>query len=295
MDRLTAAKVFVDVATSGSFTATADRLEMSRPMVTRYIEAMESWLNARLLHRTTRKVSLTTAGEDCLEEVKLWLKQAESLGDLANTGGELSGTIRLATSMSFGYSQVVPVIQQFLALHPKVSIDVDLQDSVTDLTDSQIDIAIRIASTPDPSLIGKPIALCESVIVASPHYLANSEPISTPGDLTQHSCLGYKNFQQHVWHLTKADLQQSVEVSCRLTANEATTLLNAALCHGGLAMQPTYLVSQYLKNGQLKQVLPDWKPDDMTVYVLYSSRKHMRPAVRALIDYLSDYFATSRW
>lgn len=295
MDRLTAAKVFVDVATSGSFTATADRLEMSRPMVTRYIEAMESWLNARLLHRTTRKVSLTTAGEDCLEEVKLWLKQAESLGDLANTGGELSGTIRLATSMSFGYSQVVPVIQQFLALHPKVSIDVDLQDSVTDLTDSQIDIAIRIASTPDPSLIGKPIALCESVIVASPHYLANSEPISTPGDLTQHTCLGYKNFQQHVWHLTKADIQQSVEVSCRLTANEATTLLNAALCHGGLAMQPTYLVSQYLKNGQLEQVLPDWKPDDMTVYVLYSSRKHMRPAVRALIDYLSDYFATSRW
>lgn len=295
MDRLTAAKVFVDVATSGSFTATADRLEMSRPMVTRYIEAMESWLNARLLHRTTRKVSLTTAGEDCLEEVKLWLKQAESLGDLANTGGELSGTIRLATSMSFGYSQVVPVIQQFLALHPKVSIDVDLQDSVTDLTDSQIDIAIRIASTPDPSLIGKPIALCESVIVASPHYLANSEPISTPGDLTHHACLGYKNFQQHVWHLTKADLQQSVEVSCRLTANEATTLLNAALCHGGLAMQPTYLVSQYLKNGQLKQVLPDWKPDDMTVYVLYSSRKHMRPAVRGLIDYLSDYFATSRW
>jgi len=295
MDRLTAAKVFVDVATSGSFTATADRLEMSRPMVTRYIEAMESWLNARLLHRTTRKVSLTTAGEDCLEEVKLWLKQAESLGDLANTGGELSGTIRLATSMSFGYSQVVPVIQQFLAVHPKVSIDVDLQDSVTDLTDSQIDIAIRIASTPDPSLIGKPIALCESVIVASPHYLANSEPISTPGDLTQHCCLGYKNFQQHVWHLTKADLQQSVEVCCRLTANEATTLLNAALCHGGLAMQPTYLVSQYLKNGQLKQVLPDWKPDDMTVYVLYSSRKHMRPAVRALIDYLSDYFSTSRW
>lgn len=295
MDRLTAAKVFVDVATSGSFTATADRLEMSRPMVTRYIEAMESWLNARLLHRTTRKVSLTTAGEDCLEEVKLWLKQAESLGDLANTSGELSGTIRLATSMSFGYSQVVPVIQQFLAVHSKVSIDVDLQDSVTDLTDSQIDIAIRIASTPDPSLIGKPIALCESVIVASPHYLANSEAITTPSDLTQHTCLGYKNFQQHVWHLTKADLQQSVEVSCRLTANEATTLLNAALCHGGLAMQPTYLVSQFLKNGQLKQVLPDWKPDDMTVYVLYSSRKHMRPAVRALIDYLSDYFATSRW
>ncbi|WP_375750454.1 LysR family transcriptional regulator [Vibrio sp. HN007] len=295
MDRLTAAKVFVDVATTGSFTATADRLEMSRPMVTRYIETMESWLSTRLLHRTTRKVSLTTAGEACLAEVKQWLRQAENLSGLADTSGELSGTVRLATSMSFGYSQLLPAVQKFMALHPKVNIDIDLQDSVADLTERQIDLAIRIASAPEPSLIGKPISVCESVIVASPQYLANRSTILKPGDLAEHACLGYKNFQQHIWHLTKGSSQQSIEVSCRLTANEATTLLHAALNSAGLAIQPTYLVNQYIKSGQLQYVLPDWKPDDLTIYVLYSSRKHMAQTVRALIDYLSDYFSSARW
>lgn len=295
MDRLIAAKVFVDIATTGSFTATAARLDMSRPMVTRYLEAMEGWLKTRLLHRTTRKVSLTTAGEACLEEVKQWLRQADSLSGLADSNDTLSGTIRLATSMSFGYSQLVPALQTFMALHPKVNIDIDLQDSVANLTEKQIDLAIRIASVPDPSLIGKPIAVCDSVIVASPQYLMSGSNILEPSDLTDHTCLGYKNFQQHVWHLTKNGSQQSVEVNCRLTANEATTILYAALCGAGLAIQPTYLVSQHLKSGQLQQVLPDWKPDDLTIYVLYASRKYMSPAVRALIDYLSDYFSKTRW
>ncbi|MCG9759822.1 MULTISPECIES: LysR family transcriptional regulator [Pseudoalteromonas] len=295
MDRLIAAKVFADVAITGSFTATADRLDMSRPMVTRYIEAMESWLNIRLLHRTTRKVSLTTAGESCLEEVRQWLRQADTITGLADTSGKLSGTVRLATSMSFGFSQLVPAIQQFMSAHPDVNIDIDLQDSVADLTESQIDLAIRIASAPDPSLIGKSIAVCSSVIVASPQYLANASEIKKPDDLAEHLCLGYKNFQQHIWHLRKGNSQQSVAVNCRLTANEATALLHATLNGAGLAIQPTYLVNRYIKSGELKLVLPDWKPNDMNIYVLYSSRKYMSPTVRALIDYLSLYFARTPW
>ncbi|MEQ2355446.1 LysR family transcriptional regulator [Pseudoalteromonas piscicida] len=295
MDKLIAAKVFADVAITGSFTATADRLDMSRPMVTRYIEAMESWLNIRLLHRTTRRVSLTTAGESCLEEVRQWLRQADTITGLANTSGKLSGTVRLATSMSFGFSQLVPAIQQFMSAHPDVNIDIDLQDSVADLTESQIDLAIRIASAPDPSLIGKSIAVCDSVIVASPQYLENASEIKKPDDLAEHLCLGYKNFQQHIWHLCKGGSQQSVAVNCRLTANEATALLHAALSGAGLAIQPTYLVNRYIKSGELKPVLPDWKPSDMNIYVLYSSRKYMSPTVRALIDYLSHYFASTPW
>jgi DNA-binding transcriptional LysR family regulator len=125
-------------------------------------------LSDGLLHRTTRKVSLTTAGEACLEEVKQWLRQADSQSDLADSNGDLPGTIRLAASMSFGYSQLVPALQSFMASHPKVNIYIDLQDSVADLTERQIDLAISIASVPDSSLMGKPIAVCNSVIVASP-------------------------------------------------------------------------------------------------------------------------------
>lgn len=295
MDKLTAAKVFVDVAQSGSFTATAERLEMSRPMVTRYVEAMEKWLNVRLLHRTTRKVTLTTTGERCLREVEKWLEQAEELTVLVDDNKELSGMVRVATSMSFGFSQLVPALLSFMATHPKVHIDVDLQDSVADLAERQIDLAIRIASNPEPSLIGKPIAVCESVLVASPSYITSNEPITAPEDLNGHSCLGYKNFQQHVWHLTKGTEQKSVNVKCRLTANEATTLLHAALLGGGIAIQPTYLVSKHIESGALLPVLSDWKPSTLTIYALYSSRKHQSSTIRALIDYLQDYFKNNPW
>lgn len=295
MDRLIAAKVFVDVAYTRSFTNTAERLEMSRPMVTRYIEAMEDWLQTRLLHRTTRKISLTTTGEACLKQVEIWLEQAEGLSTLAKPSDELSGSIRLAVSMSFGFSQLMPAVHEFMQRHPKVSIDIDLQDSVTDLVEQRIDLAIRIASAPDPSLIGKPIAVCESVLVASPDYLAGKPAVRVPSDLVGHDCLGYKNFGRHVWHLSKKERFESVDIECRLTANEATALLHAALCGAGISLQPTYLVNDYIKAGQLETLLPDWKPNDMKVYALYSSRKHLLPTVRALIDFLEDYFRRNAW
>jgi DNA-binding transcriptional LysR family regulator len=295
MDKLTAAKVFVDVAYSGSFSATAEKLEMSRPMVTRYVEAMEGWLQTRLLHRTTRKISLTTLGETCLKDVELWLEQAEELVSITNLSDELSGTIRVAVSMSFGFSQLVPAIKDFMNRHPKVNIDIDLEDSVADLIEQRIDLAIRIASNPDPSLIGKPIGICESVLVASPDYLSKTNAINHPRDLVEHDCLGYKNFERHVWHLFQKDSFESIDIRCKLTANEATTLQHAALHGMGIALQPTYLVSEDLKQGRLQHVLPDWKPISLKIYALYSSRKHLSPAVRSLIDYLEKYYVSHSW
>ena len=295
MDRVTAAKVFVDVAYSGSFTATSDRLSISRSMVTRYVEEMENWLETRLLHRTTRKVSLTSAGEACLGKIEKWLEQSEEIVSTSAVNGELFGKIRVASSMSFGFAQLVPAVKGFMEKHPKVSIDLDLQDSVADLIESRIDLAIRIASSPDPSLIGQPIALCESVLVASPEYLANNTPILEPQDLMFQDCLGYKNFEQNVWHLSQGDMFESVEVKCRLTANEATALLHASLLGIGISLQPTYLATEYIKSGELVAVLPDWQPNTLTTYALYSSRKHLSPTVRALIDYLKDYFSPLPW
>lgn len=299
MDRVIAAKVFIDVAQSRSFSRTADRLNMSRPMVTRYIEAMEDWLKIRLLHRTTRKISLTSAGEACLKDVELWLEQADSLSALANTSDELSGLVRITSSMSFGFSQLMPAIQDFMAQHPKVHIDMDLEDSAADLTEKSIDLAIRIASNPDPSLIGKPIAVCESVLVASPTYLETVRKtvgdILHPQDLVNHECLGYKNLERHIWHLSQNDQFESVSLDCRLSVNEATALLHATLNGMGVCLQPTYLASRYINHGSLCHVLPEWKPKDLIIYALYSSRKHLSPNVRALIDHLESYFAEHPW
>ncbi|MGO2323598.1 LysR family transcriptional regulator [Vibrio casei] len=295
MDKVTAAKVFIDIAQTGSFTTTAERLEMSRPMVTRYIEAIEAWFNTRLLHRTTRKVSLTTAGEQCLSDIEQWVDDAEKMLNAIKPNHELNGKIRIASSMSFGHARLISAITDFMAQHPSVEIDIDLQDTTTDLINNRIDLAIRIAFSPDPALIGKPIAKCFSALVASEHYLSQHNPITEPNDLSLHSCLGYKNFDHHVWHLQQQEDMRSVEVNCRLTANDATILMQAALKNAGITMQPTYLVKPYLARGELIQVLPHWGLQEMDIYVLYPSRKHLSPTVRALIDFLSDYFLQHPW
>jgi len=295
MDRITAAQVFVDVARSGSFTATADRLSMSRAMVTRYVEAMESWFDARLLHRTTRKVTLTTLGEQCLEEVENWLNTAFELASKIKPAKELSDSIKIATSMSFAYAQLMKPISQFMQLHPKIKIDIDVQDNTTDLINSRIDLAIRIASSPDLSLIGKPIAKCRSVMVASESYLQSMPKISRPEDLREHLCVSHSNFERQVWHLSQGSEHKAIPINSRLTVNDATVLLDAVKLGAGISMQPTYLTQQLINDKKLISVLPDWSANEMHVYALYSSRKFLSPTVRALIDYLSEYFEQYPW
>ncbi|MBV7298051.1 LysR family transcriptional regulator [Enterovibrio paralichthyis] len=290
MDKLTAAKVLLDVAQTESFTATADRLEMSRPMVTRYVEAMENWLGARLLNRTTRKVSLTNMGKQVLPDMQRWVEQALHLEESLMPGEALSGFIRVSTSMSFGFSQLMPALHEFRQRHPGVIIDIDSQDRAVDLVTERVDLAIRTASNPDPSLIGRPLAPCESMLVASPTYLASRAPINTPDDLREHACLGYKNFGRHEWHFTKGHEKQSIEVNCPITGNEATVLLHGSLAGMGISMQPTYLVEEWVKKGKLEVVLPQWQLNTLTIYLLYASRKHLSRPVRALIDFLVGYF-----
>lgn len=295
MDRITAAQVFVDVSHSGSFTATAQRLEMSRSMVTRHIEAMEQWLGVRLFHRTTRKVTLTTRGEQCLKDIEPWLTTAEQFESNLKATNQLSGSIKIASSMSFGHTQLVAAICQFMRLHPQIAVDIDLGDSPIDLVEHRIDLAIRIASAPDDALIGKPIALCRSVLVASPAYVRDTPTINCPEDLMAHQCLGYANFERSIWHLTRDNQRQSIEINGNLTANEATTLFEATKAGAGISMQPTYMVANAIRNGQLVNILPDWTPKSMDIYALYSSRKFLSPTVRALIDFLESYFQAHPW
>ena len=297
MDRLKAARVFIDVAQSGSFTVTADRLSMSRPMVTRYIESMEEWLNVRLLHRTTRKVTLTSAGENCLKQVESWLLAGEELADISHSGSSdsLKGRIKVSTSMSFGFSQLIPATKLFMDQYPDVIVEINVEDTVTDLVEQQIDLAIRISSNPDPSLVGKPVADCHSVLVASPQYIAEHAKIVKPRDLLNHKCLGYKHFEQNVWHLSYGKQHESIEIKPCLSANEATVLLHAAKSGMGVTLQPTYLVSSEIESGSLVRVLPDWQPSKLKIYALYSSRKYLSRAVRAYIDFISEYFSKHRW
>ena len=296
MDRLSAMRVFAEVATSGSFSATADKLDMSRAMVTRYVGEMEDWLQARLLHRTTRRVTLTDAGEQALRRSQQMLELASTVEEETASGGEtLRGQLRLTSSMSFGHAHLAAALADFLQLHPQLKVDLNVGDGALNLVEARIDLAVRITHEPDPLLIARPLALCESVLVAAPHYLAQHGTPHTPQDLQQHRCLAYANFGKSVWQLHRGDEQMAVGVPSQFSANEATVLLQAALAGGGVAMQPTYMARPYLDNGSLVALLPDWHLPSMTVYALYPSRRHLSPAVRALLDFLVERFRTLPW
>lgn len=296
MDRVTAMRVFADVATSGSFSASAERLEMSRAMVTRYVAEMEQWLGARLLQRTTRRVTLTDAGEQALRRcLQMLALVAEVEDEVAPADGGLRGQLRLTSSMSFGHAHLAPALAEFLAQHPLLKLDLNVGDAALNLVEARIDLAIRISSEPDPALIARPLARCDSLLVASPAYLVVAGTPQTPAELAGHRCLGHSNVGRSSWQLQRGEVRETVSVATRFTANDATVLLHAALADGGISLQPSYLAGPLLRDGRLQQVLPDWQPPAMTIYALYPSRRHLSPAVRALLDFLVAWFSRQHW
>ena len=296
MDRLTAMQVFVDVAQSGSFTATAEKLDMSRAMVTRYVAELEQWLGARLLQRTTRSVTLTDAGESCLRRGQQMLALMENVEEeTSRHDGALRGQLRVTCSMSFAYAQMAAAIADFLVMHPQLKIDLNASEGALNLVEARIDLAIRISAEPDPALIGRVLAPCASVLVASAAYLAQHGAPQQPADLAAHRCLSYANFGKSVWKLQRGEEQTAVSVASHFSANEATALLQAVRAGAGIALQPTYLANPLVADGHLQVVLPEWQLPEMSIYALYPSRKHLSAAVRLLLDFLAQRFATVPW
>jgi len=296
MDRLTALKVFSEVANSGSFTATADKLDMSRAMVTRYVEDLESWLGARLLQRTTRRVTLTDAGERCLSHGQQMLSLMEDmLEETVWPEGQLRGQLRLTCSLSFAYAQLAAALTEFMHIHPGLKVDLNVSDGALNLVDARMDLAIRISSDPDPMLISRPLAACHSVLVATPAYLAGAGIPQVPEDLMQHRCLSHSSFGKSAWIFQRAGQSEEIPVVSYLTVNDATTLMQAALADGGIVMLPVYLVNSAIRDGQLTTVLEDWKLPAFTICALYPSRRHLSPAVRSLLDFLVQRFASLNW
>jgi DNA-binding transcriptional LysR family regulator len=296
MDRLTAMPGFVEVAHSGSFSATADKLDMSRAMVTRYVGALEQWLGARLLQRTTRSVTLTDAGESCLRRSQQMLALMDDVEEeTSRHDGALRGQLRITCSVSFAYAQLAAAVVDFLQLHPELKIDLNASEGALNLVEARSDLALRISAEPDPTLVGRVLAPCGSVLVASPAYLHLHGRPQQPADLRAHRCLSYANFGKSIWKLRRGDAVEEVAVGSHFSGNEATALLQAALAGGGIAMKPTYLANPHLRAGGLQAVLPQWQLPGMGIHALYPSRKHLSPAVRALLDFLVERFAAPPW
>ena len=292
MDRLTATRVFVEVVERGSQTAAAEALEMSRAMVSRYLGELETWVGARLLHRTTRKLSLTGAGEQLLGQCREMLAMADAMQSVSRTDEAAPrGTLRIACSQSLAQAWLVHALDDFTRLYPQVSVDLLVGSQAVNLVEARIDLALRITNQLDPNLIARQLAVCRSVVCATPAYLARHGTPQRPEDLAQHNCLSYAYFGRSIWEFSRAGEPHAVAVSGNLSANESMVLLEAVLADIGISLQPRYSVGAHLRSGALVQLLPDYEPQQLGVHALYGTRRQMPPALRALLDFLIQRLA----
>lgn len=292
MDRLTATRVFVEVVERGSQTAAADALEMSRAMVSRYLGELETWVGARLLHRTTRKLSLTGAGEQLLGQCREMLAMADAMQSVSRTDEAAPrGTLRIACSQSLAQAWLVHALDDFTRLYPQVSVDLLVGSPAVNLVEARIDLALRITNQLDPNLIARQLAVCRSVVCATPAYLARHGTPQRPEDLAQHNCLSYAYFGRSIWEFSRAGEPHAVAVSGNLSANESMVLLEAVLADIGISLQPRYSVGAHLRSGALVQLLPDYEPQQLGIHALYGTRRQMPPALRALLDFLIERLA----
>ncbi|WP_458717516.1 LysR family transcriptional regulator [Pseudomonas gregormendelii] len=287
MDRLQAMRVFVSVVDLGSQSAAADHLDLSRPVVSRYLAELEDWVGARLMHRTTRKLSLTAAGSEILPRCRQMLELSSDMQAAVTEPDEAPrGLLRISVSTSFGQAQLADAMAAFVRRYPGVSIDLQMLDRTVNLVDERIDLAIRTSNDLDPNLIARRLTVCRSVICASLAYLHEHPAPKRVEDLSEHNCLTHSYFGKSLWHFEQDGEPQSVTVQGNISANETSTLLRATLAGAGVAMLPSYQAGVHIVSGDLIRLLPQAEPRQMNIYAVYASRKHMPTTLRCMLDFL---------
>jgi DNA-binding transcriptional LysR family regulator len=291
MDRITAAKVFVVIAERGSMVKAADALDMSRAMVTRYLAQMEQWAEARLFHRSTRRLSLTDAGEETLGRCRQLLDTAESMR--ASSGldaGAPHGLLRISCSPSLGQAAIARAVAAYLQRNPRVRIDLQMTNQAVNLVEERIDLAIRITNALEPNLIARQLANCDSVICAAPSYLAERGTPERLEELSGHNCLAFSYFGKNLWHFKRDGETVAIPVSGNLSANDSMVLMASAQAGAGITMQPRYSAVPLIKSGALAELLPAFTPQQMGIYGIYTSRQHMPAVLRSMLDFLVEWF-----
>ncbi|MBL0609357.1 LysR family transcriptional regulator [Aeromonas jandaei] len=292
MDRLTALRVFVSVVEQGSLSGAGEKLDMSRAMVSRYLAELESWMGARLLHRTTRRLSLTGPGEEALNRARAMLALGEEMEQIAVKGDDApKGQLRITSSYSLSEALLVGAANDYLAQYPGTAIDILLLDRTVNLVEERIDLAVRITNDLDPNLVARRLGTCHSVVCASPAYLANHPAPQKVQDLALHNCLTYTYFGKSLWEFNGPDGPESVPVSGNLSANISNLLLEATLGGAGISLQPRYSAQPYLERGELVPLLTQWQPKRLGVYGVYATRKQMSPLLRSFLDFLLAHMA----
>jgi len=293
MDRLTSLTAFVRVVDNGGFSAAGRKLNMSTTMVSNHVQALEDRLGVRLLHRTTRKVSLTEIGKayyDRATQILVDLEQADDIaGALQSTP---RGTLRVYTATHI-VQFVAPVIAEFLDSYNEVKVELTIGEKNIDLIDEGYDLAVRLTPSPDSSLIVRSLATWRHVLCCSPGYLESHEPPRQLSELENHNCIRHVLYPfQDGWHFVdRKGTPAAVRVSGNLISNSGETLRRAALQGVGVFLAAGFLVGDDLDSGRLIRLLPEYRPVEFAMSAVYPHRHHLSAKVRAFIDLLVHHSA----
>ena len=284
MDRVMAATVFNHICDLGSLSAAARALGLSRPMVSRYLDEMEKWAGARLIHRTSRRLTITPAGEEALVKTRTLAQLSQAIG-AASAADIPSGTLRVACAHFTAMHILAPMLPGFLARYPELRIEVEINNQPVSLVGERIDVAIRITDNPEPGAIARRLGDCESVLRASEAYLRQHGTPQTLEDLTQHNCLYYSGFAGKSWHfLNEQGEAVSVAIKGNLSAGISSLLCESALAGMGIALVPEKEAREGLAQGRLVRLLPTLQPRRLAVYGLYLSREHQPAGLRLFLE-----------
>ncbi|KFZ38780.1 LysR family transcriptional regulator [Shewanella mangrovi] len=286
MDRITAAQVFNRICELGSLSAASRAMGMSRPMISRYLAEMEDWAGTRLLHRSSRKLSLTPAGEQLLLQTQALLQVADGISqtELQQT---VAGTLRISCAHFTTKRILNPLLQTFLNQHPALKVEVQISNQNVNLVADRIDLAIRVTNELDPNIIARRLGDCYSVLCASQRYLAEYGTPQSPAQLIQHNCLHYSNFAHGFWQFNAPDgTPIHADIQGNLSVNESSILLDAVLNDAGIAMLPILDAAPYIAKGQLTALMTEYQPQPLGIYGIYRSRLHQPLALKLLLEAL---------
>lgn len=293
MDRLRCLQVFAEVARSQSFVRAAWRLSISKATVTKHVAWLENSMGSQLLNRNSKQVTLTDAGLRALEIGQDLLERYERLeSDVRDSVHLPRGSIRVGTPPAFGIHHLIPVVSRFSERYPDIETTVVLDDGRMDLLAEGLDLSIRIApQLEDAAYIAVPLMKAPQVLVASPAYLERAGRPQAIKDLQRHNCLIHtlKSAAGH-WRF-EGPQEEEVRVSGTLRSNIGEALKKGAMLGAGISLHPYYMVSEELRSGALEVVLPQYTPQQLDIYSVFSTRRNMPVRVRALLEFLKSWAA----
>lgn len=291
MDLFSSMQTYVAVVDGGSFAHAADKLGVSRAMVSKQVQKLEEHLGTRLLHRTTRRLGVTETGRAFYErsvQILADVNEAEHVaGDMTRVP---QGVLRISIPLSYGQHRLAGIVGDYALAYPQVRLDISLSDRKVDLVEDGFDLAIRIGAQPQQDLIARKLGSVYSVVCAAPAYLTRCGTPGTPADLARHACLSYTLSGTGAdWRLQQVGSTAkpvAVAVTGPIRADNGDIIRLAALSGAGIVFQPEFIVGSDVDAGRLVRVLPQWQSVELGVYAVYPSRKHLSAKVRTFVDFL---------